>query len=79
METYLFDDRDSIIHAVLGFIFVLLPLIGILGWPVFVYYEWQEFEDPVATVGDVLEAVVGMIEGWIFHLLLNAGPYLTHI
>lgn len=79
METYLFDDKDSLIHAFLGFIFLLFPLIGIFGWPVFVYYEWQEFEDPVATIGDVLEAVIGMIEALLLHALLHIGPYLTHV
>jgi len=77
MKTYLFDDRNSFIHALLGFIFVLFPLIGLIGWPVFVYYEWQEFEDPVATIGDIWEAGIGAFEALFLHYALHIGPFLV--
>ncbi len=69
MKTYLFDDRNSLIHALLGALFVLIPLLGVVGWPVFVYYEWQEFESPEATIGDILEALTGSFEMLLLHLL----------
>lgn len=76
MKTYLFDDRNSLIHAVLGFLFTLIPLLGAIGWPIFVYYEWQEFESPEATIGDIEEALIGVIEALFLHLL-GIGPYLV--
>jgi len=69
MRTYLFDDRNSLIHALLGFLFVLVPLLGAVGWPIFVYYEWQEFEKPEATIGDILEALIGSAEALFLHSL----------
>jgi len=77
MRTYLFDDRNSLIHALLGFLFALIPILGVIGWPVFVYYEWQEPEDPVATIGDIWEAGIGYIEGLLIVHAFHLTPLIT--
>ena len=71
MKTYLFDDKRSVGHAVLGFISAVAPApiapIIIVGY---VTYEVMELEDPVATVGDIVEFIVGFMIGttlrWTF-------------
>ncbi len=74
MKTYLFDDRNSLIHALLGLLFALIPILGAVGWPAFVYYEWQEPEDPVSTIGDIWEAGIGFIEGLLIMRALHIPP-----
>ena len=61
MRTYLFDDIGSIWHFVFGFVlgafspFFLLAI----GTMIFIIYEVREPEDPVATVGDMVEFLSG--------------------
>lgn len=67
MKTYLYDDRNSIIHSVLGFIIPFLPhLIGLLIFLIFLIYEVQEKENPISTVGDVVEFLCGFVLGLYF-------------
>jgi len=71
MDKYLFDDFDSVIHAVLGFLIALFPLLGLVAWPIFVVYEVLEPENPISTVGDVVEAIVGFVYGIVVRLWLG--------
>ena len=67
MKTYLYDDRNSIIHSVLGFIVPFLPhLVGLIVFLVFLIYEVREPENPVSTVGDVVEFLNGFVLGLYF-------------
>jgi len=65
MDKYLFDDLGSVWHAVLGFITAFfLPLaVALAVILIFTVYEVREPEDPVATVGDVVEFMVGFDAG----------------
>lgn len=65
MRTYLFDDWGSVWHSLLGFILYLLApgIVIVLTTLVFLIYEAHESEDPVCTVGDVVEFLVGAILG----------------
>jgi len=74
MDTYLFDDVDSVWHAVLGFLVgAFAPfLLGAFIILVFLVYEVREPEDPVATVGDVVEFWSGFGLG----ILLRTAPLI---
>ena len=64
MKTYLFDDKRSVWHAVMGFISAVIPCY--LGIPVimgYAIYEVMEPENPVATVGDLVEFIIGFMIG----------------
>jgi len=70
MREYLFDDRNSIVHAVLGFIVALMgsgsviwKIIATILLMIYVVYEVFEIERSVATVGDVVEFTVGFMIG----------------
>ena len=70
MRTYLFDDWRSVLHGVFGILVVFLSLFGLFGKLVglvgllgFVWYEVNEPEVAVATVGDVVEFLVGVAVG----------------
>lgn len=70
MREYLFDDRNSIVHAVLGFIVALMgsgsviwKIIATILLMIYVVYEVFEVERSVATVGDVVEFAVGFMIG----------------
>jgi len=68
MRKYLFDDFGSVWHFVLGFLlgafapFLLLAIATVI----FIIYEVQEPEDPVATVGDGVEFLFGGFLGLAF-------------
>ncbi len=71
MNEYVFDDKNSIIHVVLGFITVMLPVIlGTVLFITFVSYEVHEHENAVSTIGDVVEYLVGLVLGlyWFVRL-----------
>lgn len=66
MREYLFDDWNSVVHAVYGVIAALLVfkgygVISVILFFVYLVYELLEPERPVATVGDVVEFMVGYI------------------
>ena len=70
MREYLFDDRNSIFHAVLGFIVALMgsgsviwKIIATILLMMYVVYEVFEIENPIATVGDIVEFAVGFMIG----------------
>ena len=64
MKTYLYDDRNSLAHTMLGFAVPFLPLlIGLAATLAFLLYEVWEKENPVNTVGDVVEFLVGFVLG----------------
>jgi len=67
MREYLFDDKRSIWHAVLGMLVAVLgkrvPVLSVLGIIVYVIYEVIENEKAVSTVGDVIEFVIGFMIG----------------
>lgn len=67
MREYLFDDWRSVFHAVFGFIISLfgksIPMISALLIIVYVVYEALEKERAVATVGDVVEFMIGFMIG----------------
>jgi len=64
MKTYLYDDRNSIIHTILGFASALLPyFLGILVFLIYLIYEVREPENPVSTIGDVVEYLNGFVIG----------------
>ena len=69
MKTYLFDDKRSIWHAVLGFFVGVFPwylaVPVVLGYTV---YEVKEPEDPTATVGDMVEFIIGFIIGIVIRI-----------
>ncbi|NJE04189.1 hypothetical protein [Thermococcus sp. MV11] len=60
---YLYDDRRSILHTVLGFASAFLLVYGLLVLVIYLVYEVREKEYPVATVGDVVEFLIGYIYG----------------
>ena len=64
MRTYLFDDGRSVGHAILGIISAIVPVY--LGIPIiisYVVYEVKEPENPIATIGDIVEFIIGFIIG----------------
>lgn len=70
MREYLFDDRNSIVHAVLGFIVALMSsgsviwkIIATILLMIYVVYEVFEIERSIATVGDIVEFAVGFMIG----------------
>ena len=67
MREYLFDDWCSIFHTVFGFIIALfgkdIPVISAILIIAYVVYEIMEKERAVATVGDVVEMMVGFMIG----------------
>lgn len=60
---YLFDDRRSILHALLGFASAFLLAHGLLILLIYTVYEVRENETPVSTVGDVVEFLIGYVYG----------------
>ena len=67
MREYLFDDKRSIWHTMLGLLVAVLgkrmPVLGALGIIVYVIYEVIENEKAVSTVGDVIEFIIGFMVG----------------
>jgi hypothetical protein len=75
VREYLFDDKDSIIHFILGAITPFILPIGFLVYFVFLIYEVLEPENPVSTLGDVIEYHSGLL----FALLMQLYIYIqTH-
>ena len=69
MDKYLFDDLGSVWHAILGFITVFLPLpVALVVLIIFTIYEVREPEDPVATVGDMVEFFTGFNAGMLVRM-----------
>lgn len=64
-RVYLFDDKRSLWHVVLGFLsaFTLAYSLAIL--LLFTLYQIRERENPVSTLGDVLEFIIGYIYGLV--------------
>ena len=60
---YLYDDKRSILHTVLGFLSAFTLAWGLLILVIFTVYEVREKEAPVATVGDVVEFIIGYVYG----------------
>lgn len=77
MNEYIFDDPHSIIHSILGLITPIIaqkllpPAIAII--IVFTAYEATEKENPVSTIGDFVEFLIGFAIGVLvatqFHIL----------
>jgi len=66
VKTYLFDDKRSVGHATLGALAAIIPFyLGIIIVIGYTIYEVKEPENPVATVGDVVEFIVGFMIGVI--------------
>ena len=63
---YLYDDRRSVLHTVLGFASAFLLVYGLAVFLIYLVYEVREKEAPVATVGDVVEFLVGYVVGLAF-------------
>lgn len=74
-RVYLFDDRNSLFHAVLGFFSAFLLGWSLLVLVIFTAYEVREPEDPTATVGDVVEFLLGYIYGLAVLVWLALGFY----
>ncbi|AFL94733.1 hypothetical protein CL1_0525 [Thermococcus cleftensis] len=60
---YLYDDKRSVFHTILGFASAFLLVYGLLVLVIYLVYEVREKEYPVATVGDVVEFLVGYVCG----------------
>ena len=74
-QTYLYDDRNSLIHSALGFIAPFLPyLIGLVVFLAFLIYEVREPENPICTVGDVVEFLCGFVVGLYVGVWLGVVP-----
>ena len=67
MREYLYDDWRSIFHTVLGFAVAMfgksIPIVGALFIIMYVVYEAVEKEKAMATVGDVVEFMIGFMIG----------------
>ena len=71
MKEYIFDDRNSIIHFALGTITPFTKLLGVLIFLSFLIYETLEIENPVSTLGDFIEYVMGFLFGILLMLILT--------
>jgi len=75
-RVYIYDDKRSILHSLLGFVSAFL-LWG--SWVViilFIVYQVTERENPTATLGDVVEFIIGYIYGlavvvWVIYARLK--------
>lgn len=72
---YLFDDKRSIWHAFLGFLTAFTLAYGLVILLLYTIYQVREKEYPVATVGDVVEFLVGYIYGLAVVVWLALGFY----
>ncbi|KUH34251.1 hypothetical protein APY94_02965 [Thermococcus celericrescens] len=75
-KLYLFDDKRSILHAVLGFFSAFLLGWSLLVLVIFTAYEVRENENPTATLGDVVEFLIGYVYGLAFLVWLALGFYI---
>lgn len=60
---YLFDDKRSVWHAFLGFLAAFTLAYGLVILLLYTIYQVREKEAPVATVGDVVEFLIGYVYG----------------
>ena len=72
---YLYDDRRSVFHTVLGLASAFLLVYGLVFLLVYLVYEVREKERPVATVGDVVEFLIGYVAGLAVLFWLALGFY----
>ena len=72
---YLYDDKRSVLHTVLGFLSAFILVWGLLILVIFTVYEVREKEAPVATVGDVVEFLIGYVYGLAVVVWLAVGFY----
>ena len=72
---YLFDDKRSLLHTVLGFLSAFTLAWGLLILVIFTLYEVREKEAPVATVGDVVEFIIGYVYGLAVVIWFAIGFY----
>lgn len=76
MREYIFDDKNSVLHALLGYFTPVSMLIDsrlcmvmILLSVVYLLYEIREPERPWATVGDIVEYLWGGFTGLVVVML----------
>ena len=60
---YLYDDKRSILHTLIGFLSAFTLAWGLVILVIYTLYEIREEESPVATLGDVVEFIIGYIYG----------------
>lgn len=72
----MFDDKRSIFHAMLGFLTAFLLQFSLIVILAYVFYQVRERENPVATVGDVVEFLIGYVYGLVFLVWLALGFYI---
>ena len=72
---YLFDDKRSLWHAFLGFASAFLLVYGLVVLVVYTAYQVRENEAPVATVGDVVEFLIGYVYGLAVLVWIALGFY----
>ncbi|CAI1492053.1 conserved protein of unknown function [Thermococcus nautili] len=72
---YLYDDKRSILHTVLGFASAFLLIYGLAVFLIYLVYEVREKEAPISTIGDVVEFLVGYVAGLAVILWLALGFY----
>ena len=72
---YLYDDKRSVLHTVLGFFSGFLLGWSLLVLVIFTAYEVRENENPTATLGDVVEFLIGYVYGLAVLVWLALGFY----
>ncbi|NJE01840.1 hypothetical protein [Thermococcus sp. JdF3] len=72
---YLYDDKRSVFHTVLGFASAFLLVYGLVVLILYLVYQVREKEYPVATVGGVVEFLVGYVYGLAAVAWLALGFY----
>lgn len=64
---YVYDDKKSIIHTILGLIsgysILKFPILTVIITLLFTTYEATEYENPMSTLGDFIEYFTGIILG----------------
>ena len=73
---YLYDDKRSILHTLLGFLSAFTLAWGLVILVLYTLYEIQEKENPIATLGDVVEFIIGYVYGlavvvWVVYARLK--------
>ncbi|AHL23874.1 hypothetical protein BD01_2287 [Thermococcus nautili] len=72
---YLYDDKRSVFHTVLGFASAFLLIYGLVVFISYLVYEVREKEAPISTIGDVVEFIIGYVAGLAVLLWLALGFY----
>ncbi|WP_324735312.1 hypothetical protein VFC49_09200 [Thermococcus sp. SY098] len=60
---YIFDDKRSLWHAFLGFVSAFALIYSLLILLIYTVYQIREKEKPTATLGDIVEFLIGYIYG----------------